>query len=32
MVRKAKADVLRLADGMVVRAAAPPPVAEEAPA
>ena len=32
MVRKAKADVLRLADGMVVRVAAPPPVAEEAPA
>jgi cell division transport system ATP-binding protein len=32
MVRKAKSDVLRLADGMVVRATIPPPVAEEAPA
>jgi len=32
MVRKAKADVLRLADGMVVRVAAPPPAVEEAPA
>jgi cell division transport system ATP-binding protein len=32
MVRKAKADMLRLADGMVVRVAAPPAAAEEAPA
>jgi cell division transport system ATP-binding protein len=32
MIRKAKSDVLRLADGMVVRATIPPPVAEEAPA
>jgi cell division transport system ATP-binding protein len=32
MVRKAQADVLRLADGMVVRTAAPPPEPAEAPA
>jgi len=32
MVRKSKADVLRLADGMVVRTTAPPAAREEAPA